>query len=82
MFKHGFFKEETRKTDQEIREFIKNTNKPLVYTYGYAWKSPTTYRVPIDKEEALKRIERNSLTDITEEDEVIHINQFSENDMW
>ena len=82
MFKHRFFNKETRKTDKEIREFIKNTNKPLVYTYGYAWKSPTTYRVPIDKEEALKRIEKNGLTDITEEDEVIHINQFSENDMW
>ena len=82
MFKYSFYGNKYRKTSEEIESFIKETKKPIVYTYGFGYRNPTTHRVPITKEEAMQKINKNGLTDITEEEEVVHVNQYSENDMW
>lgn len=66
----------------KAKEFIKNTDKDLVYTYGYEFKNPTTHRVSISKERAIDIIDCESLLDITEETNCIHLNAFSGNDMW
>ena len=82
MFEHSFYYPEKRKTFEEITEFINETSKPIVFTYGYEYRHPTIHRVPICKDDVLFKIENNGLIDIIEEEEVIHVNQFSDNDMW
>ena len=67
---------------QKAIEIIKESEKTCVYTSGYSWKNPTTYRESITKEQATDIIKNEDLLDITEEDEVFHLNAFSGNDMW
>lgn len=67
---------------EKAKEVIQATNKPIVYTYGFEFKNPTTHRVSITKEEAIEKIENEYYLDITEEDDCIHFNAFSSNDMW
>jgi hypothetical protein len=60
---------------------IRNSNKPCVYTYGLAYRHPTTYRVPISKEEAIKIIKGRDAVDVEEEADVFHINKLSGSDL-
>ena len=64
---------------EKARQTIQNTNKSLLYRYGYAWKGASTRA--IKKDDALKVLDK-SLIDITEDDYNILINEFSSNDMW
>lgn len=80
MLKMSFYNKTLNRT--RLMEFIGNTNKPIVYTYGYESKHPTTHRVPKTKAEALSIIAEESLLDATEEETCIHLNAFSSNDMW
>ena len=64
-----------------LQAVVESTDKLIVYTYGLAYRGPTTYRKPITKEEAQKIIEKESLLDATEEENCIHLNAFSSNDM-
>lgn len=65
-----------------LRETIKNTNKQVLFTYGYTWKNPTTYKQPVSVEEALRIVEKEELLDATESDDNIHLNAFSINDLY
>ena len=75
-------KEHGNCTKEEIIKLVENTSKPFVYTYGLAYRNPTTHRDPMSKEDAIKKVKSSGMLDITEEAEVIHIEEFSENDMW
>lgn len=75
-------KEHGNCTKEEIIKLVENTSKPFVYTYGLAYRNPTNYRFSMSKEDAIKKVKSNGMIDITEEAEVIHIEEFSENDMW
>lgn len=75
-------KEHGNCTKEEIISLVEKTDKPFVYTYGLAYRNPTTHRKPMSKEEAVNKVKSNGMIDITEEAEVIHIEEFSENDMW
>jgi len=70
------------KDKNDAINYIEKLDKPCVYTYGLEYKHPTTHRVPVTKEEAIEKIKNNSLVDITEETDVIHINAYSSNDMY
>lgn len=61
---------------------IETTDKPIVYTYGYEYRQPTTHRKPVTKEEALNIVKTEGWLDATEEETCIHLNAFSANDMW
>ena len=67
---------------EKALELIQDTNKVIKYTYGLGYRNPTTYKEPITKLQAIKMINRNGMIDITEYDDWIHINEFSDNDMW
>ena len=67
---------------QKAIEVIKESEKPCVYTLGFSWKNPTTYREPVTEEKAIDIIKNADLLDITEEEKVFHLNAFSGNDMW
>lgn len=66
----------------KLKEFILSTDKPIKYTYGFAYRNPTTYRKPITKEEALSIVDKQSFLDAKEREDFLHLNAFSENDMW
>lgn len=67
-------------TKDEVENFLKTTNKPFKYTYGFEYRNPTTHRVPITREQALKYW--HECADVCEYDDFVHIQQFSANDMW
>lgn len=64
------------------KEAVMNFTKPCIYTSGLSYRNPATYRQPVTKEEAIKIIENEPLLHITEEENAIHLNAYSENDMW
>lgn len=61
---------------------IKKTKRKILYTYGLGYRNPTTYRQPISKEQAIEYVKRGGLLDISSNDEMIHLNEYSGNDMW
>lgn len=61
--------------------YVSATDKPLLYTYGYEYRNPSTHRVPVEKDLALVVIERESYLDIQFETDYVHLNAFSENDL-
>lgn len=66
----------------ELIEFVKNTEKPIKYTYGLSYRHPTTYKVPVTKERAVEIINTQSLLDADEYEDYLHLNAYSGNDMW
>ena len=82
MFKHSFFTKQFRKTNEEIIEFLKTTDKPIKYTYGYKYRKPTTCLKPITLEEAIQIVRSQSLLDVDERDDFIDMNAYDGNDMW
>lgn len=67
---------------QALLAVIETTDKDIVYTYGLAYRHPTTYRKPIGKYEAKRIVNEESLLDATEEETCIHLNAYHVNDMW
>lgn len=63
-------------------DFIKTTTKPIRYTYGFAYRHPSTYKELISVDKAIKIAETESFLDATENEEYLHLNAYSANDMW
>lgn len=80
MLKMSFFNGTLNKP--KAKEFILATSKPLKYTYGLGFRNPSTNHKPISKEEAIRIIDNEGWLDIDEYEDYIHLNAFSENDMW
>lgn len=67
---------------EELVDFVQRTDKPIKYTYGFSYKNPTIYRKLIDKKHALKIIETEGYLDADELEDYLHLNAYSENDMF
>ena len=80
MLKMSFYDGTLNRT--ELKDFIKNTDKPIKFTYGLGFRNPTTNRVPITKEKALHYVDTESLLDAHEYEDYLHLNAYSGNDMW
>ena len=80
MLKMSFYNG-TLKRD-ELLTFIQNTDKPIRYTYGFGYKHPTTNRKLIMKEQAIEIVNNQDLLDADEYEDYLHLNAYSENDMW
>lgn len=80
MLKMSFYNGTLKK--EEAITFIEATEKPCVYTYGLGYRNPTIHRKPIGKEKAIKIVRSGGLLDVTEENAAIHLNEYSDNDMW
>lgn len=63
-------------------EFIKTTTKPIKYTYGLGYRNPTTNHKPITVERAIEIVKTQGFLDATENEEYLHLNAYSDNDMW
>ena len=70
------------RSSEDAKKHILETDKPLKYTHGIGYRRPATYKKPIDKEEAIRIIDKGDFLDITEYNDYIHLNTYSENDMW
>lgn len=70
-------------TKEKAIELINRQDWDLVFTYGLEYRHPTTYRVPISKEEAIKIIEKEELLDIDQIGiNTLKLNAYSSNDLW
>lgn len=67
---------------EDAKKYILETDKPLKYTHGLGYRGPSTRNKPIDKKEAIRIIDTGDFLDITEYDDYIHLNTYSDNDMW
>lgn len=81
MLKYSFMSKYSNCSKEDIIKLIEETDKGFVYTYGFEYRNPTTHRVPITKEKALEYV-KDTVVNITEEDNQIHINRYSDNDLW
>ena len=61
---------------------IRNTTRPVVYTYGFEYRDPTINHKPIEKTAAYGIIDKESFLDIDFRDDLIHLNAYSCNDMY
>lgn len=69
-------------TKEEALNLLETTDKPIKFTYGLAYRNPTTYKVPMTREDAIKTLSSNGLVDMQEFEDYVHVNKYSENDMW
>lgn len=82
MFTHDFYFTKTRKSREDVVDFITRTDKKILYTVGYKWKNPTTRDVPVTKEYAIELFDKNKLITIKEKESVVDINVYTASDMW
>jgi len=82
MLKYSFMSSYANCTKEQMLGFMKQTDKPFKFTYGLGYRHPITYKVDMTREDAIKKLLGNGLVDVTEEDDYIHVNEFSDNDMW
>lgn len=66
----------------KLMQAVRETTKPILFTYGLIFRKPTTYRKPITVSEAMEIIRKEGFLDADEEPDCIHLNAFSETDMW
>ena len=65
----------------ELVKFIQTTTKPILYTYGFVYRHPTTYKKPVTVDEAIQIVKEEFYLDADEYDDYLHLNAFSSNDM-
>ena len=80
MLKMSFYNGTLNK--EKAKEYINTSSKPCQYTYGLGYRNPTINHNPISKIEAMEIIDRESFLDIDEYEGYIHLNAYSDNDMW
>lgn len=69
--------------EEAVPYLIKRTKRKLLYTHGLSYRSPTTHNEPVTAERALQIIKTYGWYDIdATHDDYIHINTYSDNDMW
>lgn len=62
-------------------EYLRKTEKRIEYTFGLAYRHPTTFHKPITAKEAIEALE-DYTTEVDEFDNYIHVNSYSANDLW
>lgn len=67
---------------KKLIEFIENTDKRIEYTYGLAYRHPTTYHKLISKENAMAIAQNACFLDADEYSDYLHLNAYSDNDMF
>lgn len=67
---------------KELIEFINNTDKTIKYTFGLLYREPRTKYKPISKQEAIEIANNEDWLDVEERENFIHLNAYSENDMY
>lgn len=66
----------------ELRQFIKDTDKKILFTYGLTFRNPATNKKEITKEDALEIVSVENLLDAKEYQDYLFLNAFSSNDLY
>lgn len=80
---YSFF-EKQKYDHEEILQILRDLEfEKYEYTYGLEYRNPTISHVPITKEKAIEYVQKDGFVDVDLIDNnTIHINEFSCNDMW
>ena len=70
------------KRKEDAVNYALNADKPFKHTHGFGYKNPTTHNKPISKEDAIRIMTNNSMIDISEREDCIHLNTYSGMDMY
>lgn len=81
MMKYSFVSKYSNCTKEQAIEFVKTTEKPFKYTYGLGYRKPSIHNMPISREDALSHMGK-CMVDMEEYENYVHINRYSEMDMW
>ena len=68
-------------TRDEIVEFLRTTEKPILYTFGLKYRDPTTRDVEISNKRAVELFNTH-FSDVEEKEEYVDLNCFSSNDLY
>ncbi len=80
---YSFYEQKKYDKDEMLKILEEKNFEKYEYTYGLEYRSPTTNHVPITKEQAISYLENGGFIDVELLNEnTIHINEFSCNDMW
>lgn len=80
MYKASFFDGSLDRAVLKLK--VQETHKPILFTYGYEYRHPTTHRQPVSVDKAISIIDNECYLDAEETDDYIHLNAFSDNDMF
>lgn len=61
---------------------IEKSSRKCIYTYGLGYRNPTTHNAPRTKKEAISIVRTGGFMDIYFKENVISINEYSDNDLW
>lgn len=67
---------------EKLKEFIENYEKPIKYTYGLQYRNPRINNEVIAKEHALDIAESETMLDVKEYKNYLHLNAYSANDLF
>lgn len=67
---------------EETLEFLKKSDKPILYTFGLAYRDPNIRNEPVTKEWAINQFEEEPMTDVDEYDDHIGLNSYSSDDLY
>ena len=82
MFKYSFMSRYSTNTREEVEDFLNEVPKPILYTHGLGYRHPTIYKKLIRVDEAFDIINKNSCFDLEEYEDYVHLNTYSDNDLW
>ena len=67
---------------KRLEKAIRETKRRITYTYGLGYRNPVTNRKPVSKERALEIVRTEGWLDARATADEIHLNAYSENDMF
>jgi len=82
LLKYSFDSRYANCTKDEAVRLLETTEKPIVYTLGLEFRGPGTHRVPMAREEAIKKLKSAAVVDVDEEKDCVHVNEMTGSDMW
>ncbi len=72
----------TEYSKEDVLKILKETDKPIKYTFGLGYRSPTIHKIPYTNEQAVKTFtDKSGMCDVDEYEDYIHLNEFSSNDL-
>lgn len=69
-------------TNDFIMAVITKSERPITYTRGLSYRNPAIHNVSLTKQQALDIVKKDLMLTVEATADKIHLNTYSENDMW
>ena len=63
-------------------DYFRQTKKRIEYTFGFEYRHPTTCHELVTADEVIAKFQIAPFIEVYEFDDYIHVNAYSDNDMW